>query len=114
MATYPKGVSYLFPRVMNRNRYIRCPVTFLVGKLLGDFLASSLLKLITGTVGDLLVGAAHLGGVNLSASELALGRVEGLVQVILLASRTAGAGVGLLVAATSKLRSETRKLIHID
>lgn len=43
----------------------------------GIILPSELLKLLTSTVGDLLVGRAHLCRVNLSTAILALGAVEG-------------------------------------
>jgi hypothetical protein len=91
-------------------------------------LPSSLFELLAAGVGDLLVGRAHLRGVNLAATELLLGSVESyfcqlvlrklcavnftFVNIVLLACRT-GARVGARVGAlAAELGSESRKLIH--
>lgn len=78
---------------------------FLVGELLGHMFASRLFELLTGTVGNLLVGLAHLVGmrVDLSTTELALEGVKAFVQVVFLAGRTTGAGARLLLATSTEL-----------
>jgi hypothetical protein len=42
----------------------------------GILLPSELLELVAGAVGDLLVGGAHLVGVDLATAELALDAVQ--------------------------------------
>lgn len=44
-------------------------------------LPSGLLELVTSTVGDLLVGRAHLGGVDLATTELLLDGIETFMHV---------------------------------
>jgi hypothetical protein len=67
----------------------------LVRDLAGNLLSSGLLELLAASVGDLLIGRAHLRGINLAPTELLLDGVESLVDIVLLALGTgvvAGAG----------------------
>lgn len=53
----------------------------------GIGLPSHLLKLLTGTVGDLLVGRTHLRGVDLATAKLTLGAVETCVLLAIMHCR---------------------------
>ena len=49
----------------------------------GTNVPSHLLKHVTSTIGDLLVCAAHLGGVDFSLAEFLLGEVKACLQSVM-------------------------------
>jgi hypothetical protein len=83
----------------------------LVRDLVRDILSSGLLELLATSVGNLLVGRAHLRGVDLTAAVLGLDRIKTLVNVVLLTSTGVVVRAGALAA---HLVRETRKLVHCE